>query len=49
LHEVAEMAGVSLPSYLGNVAETKPTVGNGALHTAASVDVPGKEKSEDGK
>ncbi len=48
LHEVAEMAGVSLPSYLGNVSETKQSpTGNGALHTVAPVDVAAKEKADE--
>jgi flotillin len=48
LHEVAEMAGVSLPSYLGSVSDTKPSsTGNGALHTAAPTDVAIKENPEE--
>lgn len=36
LHEVAEMAGVSLPSYLGNVTEQSQPNGNGAFHASVT-------------
>lgn len=48
LHEVAEMAGVSLPSYLGNVTEGKhPGNGNGAVaRNIAGGDVMTQEKPD---
>ncbi|MCE3236272.1 MAG: band 7 protein, partial [Vampirovibrio sp.] len=48
LHEVAEMAGVSLPSYLGNVTEGKhPGNGNGTVaRNIAGGDVMTQEKPD---